>query len=237
MGFRKALKDLTPPMVWRGVRFLVGRAPAPPSYQGVSTLADLSALHEGRFSEVYDAAYRRDPDLRADGNLTRLRVYTTYLFAEIASRIPGDFVSVGISYGVAPKVLYELVVKGTARKYHLVDPLQDVEGQGYCSDPAFVVSQFEGDPMVHLHRAAAPDVFPLPLAEGLAFAELSTGNEPAELASMPYLINCLTPGGVMVIDDYGWGAGARRYDAAAGRHRASIFSLPTGQGVLIKKRT
>jgi hypothetical protein len=228
------LKDLVPPLLWRaGRRLLRGRPPSP-SYQGVSTLVDLSVLHRGRFADVYDAAYPIDPDLLPDGDVMRLRAYNTYLFSEIALRVPGDFVSIGISYGVTPKVLYELLLKGTGRRYHLVDPFEEDTIDNYCDDPGLVMAQFGGDPSVLLYRATAPEAFPLPLVDGMAFAELDTGNERAELASMPYLIDRLTPGGIIVIDNYGWGVSTAPYDEIAEAAGASIFSLPTGQGVLSK---
>jgi len=232
----RILKDLTPPLLWRGLRRLRGR-PATPTYQVVTTLLKLTALHEGRFAAVYDAAYPNDPDTLPDGNMLRLRVYHSYLFAEIASRAAGDFVSVGVSYGVTAKVLYELLIKGHERTYHLVDPFVGREGWGYCQDPAFVMAQFGGDPFVRLHQAAAPDAFPLPLSNGLAFVDLDTGDERADLASLPYLIDRLSPGGVIVIDFYGRAPSTEQYDRVADRGGASIFILPTGQGVLIKGRT
>lgn len=228
------LKGLVPPLLWLAASHLLRGRSSNISYQGVSSLADLSALHQGRFARVYDAVYPNDPDLLPDGNLVRLRVYHTYLFAEIASRTLGDFLSVGVSYGVAPKVLYDLVLKGGKRAYHLVDPFTGKGGTGHRQDPADVMAQFGGDPLVRLHMTPAPQVFPIHFDDGLAFAELSTGDEQAELASLPYLIGCLNPGGLIVIDDYGWGPWISRYDEAAQRVGASIFSLPTGQGVLIK---
>lgn len=203
------------------------------SYQGVTTLTNMSLLHEGRFAQVYDAAYPIDPGIGPDGNMMRLRVHLSVLFAEMALRVPGDFVSIGISYGVTEKVVYELVVKGTQRTYHLIDPFVGDPHEN-CVDPSVVVARFSGDPHVRLHLTPAPQVFPLVLDNGLAFAELSTANQEAELASLPYLIASLNPGGVIVIDDYGWDQKAAGYDRVVHAAGASIFCLPTGQGVLMK---
>jgi hypothetical protein len=230
------LRDLLPPVLWRAMARLRHGARANPAYQGVTTLANLSALHQGRFAQIYDAVYPNDPDLLPDGNLMRLRAYHSFLFAEIASRTPGDFVSVGISFGVTPKVLYELVLKGSNRTYHLIDPLTGKPGVNYCQDAGFVLSQFGGDPLVRLYLTPAPDVFPLSLPDGLAFAEFNTGEEDAELASLPHLIPSLGEGGVILIDSYGWGPWAVRFDDVARAAGASIFCLPTGQGVLVKNR-
>jgi hypothetical protein len=74
--------------------------------------------------------------------------------ALLRSRVAGDFVSVGVSYGVTAKVLYELLIKGHQRAYHLVDPFVGKEGWGYCQDPAFVMAQFGGDPLLETPEVA-----------------------------------------------------------------------------------
>jgi len=227
------LRQISPPFLWQTVSRFRHGGDRPVSYQGVTTLTNMSPLHEGRFAQVYDAAYPIDPGLGPDGNLMRLRVYLSVLFAEMALRVPGDFVTVGISYGVTEKVVYELVVKGTQRTYHLIDPFIGDPGD-YCVDPSVVTAQFGGDPRVRFHLTPAPQVFPLPLTHGLAFAELSTGTQEAEVASLPYLIDSLNPGGLILIDDYGRDQKTPGYDRVVRAAGASIFCLPSGQGVLVK---
>ncbi len=234
MHLAKILKSLTPPLLWRLGRH-IRATPSPRNYQDVITPFDMSALHGGRFGAIFDATFPHDPLLPRDGNLTRLRTYQAYLFAEVARRTRGDYLTVGVSYAVMSKVLYELTVKGTGRTYHLVVPLVDLEEAGYCKDPAFVRDLFAGDPAVRLHLKAIPGAFPLALPNGLAFVHLTSGNEEAELASLPYLVANLDPCGVIVIDDYGLQDFASRYDAVAELAGAAIFTLPTGQGVLMKK--
>jgi hypothetical protein len=233
MTFREFIRELAPPVVVRVGRSLLGR-PHRHTYQGVQTLANMSALHHGRFAAVYDSVCEDDPDLRSDGNRVRLRAYYAYLFASIASTWPGDFVSVGVSYGVTERVLFELIVKGGDRVLHLVDSFEDNERAGYCRNPATVMAHFHGDPLVRLHRVKAPAAFPLPLDRGLAFAVLGTGDEAAEIASLPYLARCLGAGGIIVIEDYGWNVSTAAFDAAAQRAGGSIFTLTTGQGVFVK---
>jgi len=230
------LRRLTPPVLWDLLRRARGKPPLR-SYHGVTTPFDMSALHQGRFAAVFDAVYRNDPGLRHDANLLRLRAYCAHMFAAIAMRAPGDFLEAGVSYGVIAKVLYELTVKESGRTYHLVDvdPRHTEAKREYCSDPAFVPALFRDDPAVRLHLVGIPAVFPLPLPTGLAFAHLDTDNEDVEFASLPYLVENLNPGGVILIEAYGLQPFAARYDAVARQLQASIFTLPSGQGVLIKR--
>lgn len=233
MHLARLLSALTPPFVAASYRRMRGLPPRT-SYHGVSTPYNMSQLHEGRFAAVYDPIYASDPLFRTDGNLIRLRAYFAHVFAEVAMATPGDYLAAGISYAVMPKVIYELTLKGSGRAFQLVDPLLDSDGDGWCTDAAFVMQRFEGAPAVRLHQRAIPDAFPLSLPDGLAFVQLDTGNEDAELESLPYLVGVLNPGGVMVIDAYGFNDLATRYDAVAEHLGQRILAMPSGQGVLIK---
>jgi hypothetical protein len=231
-----SLARFVPPILADAYRRAIGR-PRQHSYQGVTTPFNMRQLHEGRFAEAFDPIYPSDPLFRTDGDLVRLRCYLAHVFAETAMAIRGDYLAAGISYAVVPKVIYELTLKGSGRSFHLLDPLLDAQGDGWCTDPALVLRRFEGDAAVHLHQRLIPDAFPLPLPNGLAFVHLDTSNEDAELASLPYLVAVLNPGGVMVMDSYGFGDFAERYDAVAADLGQRILAMPSGQGVLIKFTT
>jgi hypothetical protein len=226
-----SLARLVPPVLIDAYRRAIGRPRH--TYQGVSTPFNMRQLHEGRFAAVYDPI-SSDPLCATDAALMRLRAYLANMFAGIAMVVPGDYLAAGISYAVMSKAIYELTLKGTGRTFHLIDPFRDLDGQGWCTDSGFVMRRFDGDPLVRLHQRAIPEAFPLPLSNGLAFVHLDTGNEDAEFESLPYLVEVLNPGGLMVIDAYGYSNFAERYDAVADRLGQRILVLPSGQGVLSK---
>jgi hypothetical protein len=103
----------------------------------------------------------------------------------------------------------------------------------YNTDAAFVRQQYQDDPSVLVHVANIPECFPLSGLGRLAFVHLNTGNTIAEAASLPYLYACLSVGGFILIDKYAISHGYRAdYDLTLARIGASIWTLPTGQGVI-----
>lgn len=211
-----------------------------PGYQGVYTQHSMRWLHEGRFAEIHDRHRRLNPF--NSPNETRLRQYTACMFAEFSKEVPGDFLSAGISFGIAPRVIYDFVEFERLKKtYHFIDPFlgANYPGEGvnpYNTDFQFVRNQYREDAPVVFHRELLPDCFPLKgLERGLAFIHLNTTHPSAEAASLQYLYERLNPGGFLLIDSYSFGRGQfDDYDMVIKRIGAKVFSLVTGQGIIQK---
>src|SRR4051812_46770711 len=130
---RNVLKALAPPLFWQAMSAVrnKGRVPLVRQYQGVTTTHNMRSLHEGPFGRVFDRAAGLDPHLHPD--VTRLRNYLACFFADYAKHVPGDFLSAGISYGVAPKTIFDFIELDTVRfrrTYHLIDAFAGVEDSG-----------------------------------------------------------------------------------------------------------
>lgn len=234
-------RALTPPVLWDAVRKVRQRnlPPPPQSYQGVVTQHNMRWLHEGRFAEIYDRHRHLNPF--AVPNETRLRQYCACMFAEFAKSVPGDFLSAGISYGVAPRVIYDFVeFERLGKTYHFIDPFLGINNPDetiapYNTDFELVCRQYPVDAPVKFHRKRIPDCFPLAGIDALAFIHLNVTYPPDEAASLPYLYEQLTPGGFIVIDYYSFGKGQfDTYDPVVEKIGVSVFSLVTGQGVINK---
>lgn len=241
-SLKYVVKAITPPILVDCARklFRTSAPVATPHYQGVSTEHNMRWLREGRYAEIYDHYRQLNPF--NSPNESRLRQYCACMFADFAKVLPGDFLSAGISFGVAPHVIYDYVGFETLGKnYHFVDPFTGVNYPGsgtnpYNTDFDFVRSQYPPAAPIRFHRELLPDCFPLDgLEDGLAFVHLNTTHPAAEAASLAYLYERLTPGGFIVIDCYSFGHGQfRDYDPAIEAIGASVFSLVTGQGVIQK---
>jgi hypothetical protein len=231
-------RAVTPPVLWGMARKLLHRSPLT-SYQGVITQHNMRLLHEGRFAEIYD---RHSPLNPFTGpNETRLRQYLDCMFAEFAKEIPGDFLSAGISYGVAPRVIYDYVsFERLGKIYHFIDPFLGINNPDetispYNTDSEFVRNQYSADVPIKFHLELIPDCFPLAGVDSLAFVHLNMGDVVAEAASLQYLFDKLSPGGFILIDYYSFGQGQfNSYDSAIKKVGASVFSMVTGQGVIRK---
>jgi len=210
------------------------------SYQGVYTQHSMQPLHQGRFARIYDQHRTLNPFNGPHD--TRLRHYLACMFAEFSKTIPGDYLSAGISFGVAPRVIYDFVnFKSLGKQYHFVDPFLGINYPGpgvnpYNTDFEFVRRQYSDNAPVIFHRDLLPDCLPINgLDGGLAFVHMNTTHPKAESAAIPYMYENLNPGGFMVIDHYSFGVGQYHdYDETVAKVGAEIFSLVTGQGVIQK---
>ena len=238
---RNLARSVTPPILWELARKLRQHhlPPPPPSYQGVVTQHNMRWLHEGRFAEIYDRHHHLNP-FNAP-NETRLRQYFACMFAEFAKSVPGDFLSAGISFGVAPRVIYDFTEFERLEKiYHFIDPFLGINNPSetvspYNTDFEFVHRQYPADAPIKFHRKLIPECFPLVGLEALAFAHLNVTHPPAEAASLQYLYEKLSPGGFILIDYYSFGHGQfETYDPAIKKVGASVFSMVSGQGVIHK---
>jgi predicted O-methyltransferase YrrM len=73
--------------------------------------------------------------------------------------------------------------------------------------------------------------------ERIAFLHLDMNSSKSEIAALEILFDRVSPGGLVVFDDYGWSAYAAQQvaeDAFMRQRGHRILELPTGQGLLIK---
>jgi hypothetical protein len=229
--------SLCPPIIWNLIRRLANK-PDPISYQGVTTQHNMALMHSGKFGEIRDKYAKLNPAY--EQNVTRLRHYYLCVFATIAKDCQGDFLTAGISYGIAPREIYDFVDFGKLDKsYHLIDPFAGVDENGdisadYNRDPDLVRNQYPKDARIIMHLGYIPDCLDDSIGK-LAFVHLNTGNAIAEAESLRYLYDRLSHGGIMVIDSYSYGKGNMDvYDPVINDLGVEVFSMVTGQGVIVK---
>jgi len=86
------------------------------------------------------------------------------LFASFVKHIKGDFLFVGISYGVAPRVVYDFLDFGKLnKKFILVDSFigEDNDGfnEAYNTSIEFVKEQYPKNSPVIIEKQSIPDYF------------------------------------------------------------------------------
>lgn len=237
---KSVARSITPAPLWRAASRLKAHVLPPdqgPSYQGVRTVHSTRALHTGPFADIYERYWRLDPSITE--TCLRLRLYYACYFAKRAPA--GDFAFVGVSYGVAPRVLYDYV-RLAGRTLHLVDPFTGMAHVGgpalsrYNTSAEFVAAQFPPDADLRFHRCGIPAGLPLDGVEKLAFVHFNTGDAVAEATSLPDFFDRLLLGGAIVIDKYANAGGSEAvYDPVFARLGVEPLWLPTGQAVLEKR--
>lgn len=100
-----------------------------------------------------------------------------------------------------------------------------------------VRDRFSAFPNIKVIKGRVPEVLAEDCPEAISFIHMDLNNTTAEIQALNALFDRLTPGGVIVFDDYGWAAAHRQRaaeDAWFGARGMKILPLPTGQGLFIK---
>jgi hypothetical protein len=206
------IKSISPPIIWKVARFIFIQKFSKDdnnkiiTYQSVVQGKYLQQMHEGKFSEIHEKYARLDTHIKGDINVTRLRVYTLCTWARVAltNTKNGDFLAAGISFGTSSLVVSEFSnLENQQRKQYFIDPM-DGRGQGdYNSDRPLVESRW--NPAVPLIWIQEPlSIKALDKVGAISFAHLNTGAWEAEVECLPTIYQKLVPGGILIMDYYGW---------------------------------
>lgn len=175
-------------------------------------------------------------------------------FARYASRLPGDFVEVGVYRGTSAQVIADAIaVSGRARTLWLFDTFVGIP-HAADQDGLFWEGQFQSPPRkqrsnldVVRDRLASfddvrlcPGVFPSESASVLhgrrvAFVHLDVDVYESTLQALQALYPLLVSGGILLIHDYGqaWGVKSAVNEFFAERPE-QVVELPMSQCLIIK---
>jgi hypothetical protein len=192
-------------------------------------------LLAGRFAELYEKYYTLDPFIPKE--VWRYRLYNVAFFAQMCREIPGDFVCAGVSWGIAPRIVFDFTEFPSLGKIlHLIDPFEGIvsntsnkTSERYNHDPDYVLRQYPPGAPIVLHR----ERIPLRLPGRFAFIFTDTGNPAADAESIPIFYEALSPGGVFITEQYGNNIDI--YEPVLNRLNLTPLWLPSGQGVIFKR--
>jgi len=231
--------------------------PGPLTYNtdGLATRHNADFLAEPRFAEAYRRGlcvphpYGTDPHFE-------WRVYVACWLASNAVRLDGDFVECGVATGIISRAICSYVAfeRYAEKAFWLLDtfegyPVEQANADERASGLTARLAGYYGDtyesvrdsmsayPNVRLVKGVVPQTLSQVTSERIAFLSLDMNAAVPEVASIEAFWDRLTPGGFVLMDDYGWApcvAQKVALDAFAARRGVGILSLPTGQGLLIR---
>jgi len=203
-----------------------------------------------RFVESFDSTASTEQEKSLIWRLHVLAWAATH-----ALKIPGDFVECGVFKGFSSAVICKyLDFAKVPRTFYLYDTFSGLAEEtstseeramwnhGYMKlDPEKwlneVKATFAEYPNVRLVPGVVPASFAQALPERIAYLHIDMNSAQAELQALEHLFDRVSPGGVIVFDDYGW-VGNNPQAQAESRFLAEkglpILEVPTGQGVVIK---
>lgn len=233
----------------------------PPSYEDVGMALwgrNIDFLKEERFAKAYRAGMDSGHKFQWPGTRTNIdmpwRVHIACWAATHALKLPGDFVECGVNTGVLSLAVCTYVdFNSTDKFFYLFDTFAGIpEAQMTSSErPASVaanetfyedcyelaVRNFKPFPRARLIRGTVPETLSEVAIEQVSYLSIDMNIVAPEVAALEFFWPKLSTGAVILLDDYGYQHHVEQHKGMAefaARNDASIASLPTGQGLMIK---
>jgi hypothetical protein len=223
---------------------------------GLATIHNSEFLRDPRFVRAYRFGMRTTATRMLDLHI-EWRAWVAIWAAEQALRVPGDFVECGVNTGILAGTIVDWTGFGklTDRTMWLADTydglpedqINDAERaiglQGYNAEYRgggaydIVIDKFAKFPNVRIVRGAVPDTLAQIHTTRVAYLSLDMNIAFPEIAAARHFWPMLSPGGVILLDDYNWTPHInqkRAFDELAKEWNVPILGLPTGQGVIVK---
>ncbi|MFE1600578.1 TylF/MycF/NovP-related O-methyltransferase [Methylobacterium sp. ID0610] len=169
-----------------------------------------------------------DHALRIDGDIVECGVWKGFLFSVLA-----DY----FDFGQVPKQmwLYDTYA-GIPARYDTEKHDHPVLREENLYEK--VVLRFRRYENVHVVRGMLPEILRERSPRRIALLHLDLNSSKAEIETLDALFDRLSPGGMIVFDDYGWSGYREQHDAEkrwAETRGYRILEMTTGQGVLLKR--
>lgn len=174
------------------------------------------------------------------------RTHTLCWAAESCLALAGDYVECGTYEGYSMEVVLHYLAGLPGRHCYLYDLFDPGGGTGEgkrlpAHSPELferVRARFQPWNNVSITRGKVPAILAEVAPDSIAFLHIDMNNADAERGALESLFDRVSPGGMIVLDDYGW-TGYRAQKLAADvfmrDHGLLVLELPTGQGLVVKR--
>lgn len=224
---------------------------------GLATQHNADFQRDPRFLE----AYRAGMENGRPGTRVEWRVHVALWCATQSIQLEGDFVECGVHTGILSGAVMTWLdfARHASRRFFLFDTWAGIPAEQVSEEErrlgvldmnrkyqngdvlhADVVKKFSRWPNAVVVRGRVPETLEAMKASAkVAYASIDMNVAAAEMAAADFLWPRLVPGGLMLLDDYGWAAHVNQkkaWDGWAERTGVLILALPTGQGLVMKPR-
>lgn len=208
-------------------------------------------IREPRFARAYAAAAATKP---WEGFTSQWRTYITCWFGDMVKHLPGDFVECGVNTGAYSRAIIDYVdFNQLDKKFYLMDTFEGLDPSlitekekqagidTYLTHYKDVYEQVKAtfkDFNTRMIKGAIPGTLKECDTEQVCYLSIDMNSVEPEIAAANFFWDKIVIGGVVILDDYGFPMHIHQkeaFDDFAKKRGQSILSLPTGQGVIIKK--
>lgn len=219
---------------------------------GLTTSNNCDFINEFRFKKAYETAKATNP---WTGFTLQWRVYIVCWFADFVKHLEGDFVECGVNTGAYSRAVIDYIDFNSLEKtFHLFDTYEGLSNEQ--------VTQREKDAGIDVYmgnhykdvynevkktfapfnskviKGRVPDSLMQYQGGKICYLSIDMNVVAPEIAAAEFFWPKLVAGGVMILDDYGFPMHINQklaFDDFAKKYNQQILSLPTGQGIIIKK--
>lgn len=215
---------------------------------------------------IHNHDFMRDPHfiksfrrgIKAQGEMQKYfwRAHVALWCAAHAVKLPGDFVECGVWKGFLSSAIMDyLDWNSLSKKFFLFDTWCGIdesqitaEEQGrlclehyrkhYVPNFQQAKDNFKEYHNVIITKGSVPETLKQVAIDRIAYLSLDMNNVTPEIAAAHFFWDRLVPGGVILLDDYGfvsYEAQKEGFNAFAKCKGVEILSLPTGQGLIMKQ--
>lgn len=216
----------------------------------------MSFVRDPIFQRAFDRAFDRNADSENEGfQLWRLNTLTWA--ATTVRDLPGDFVECGVFRGFMSAFVAEYLdfanidktfylydsFSGLSEEYSSTAEVENVQSvydaaikSGYNVES--VRERFARWDNVKVVAGVVPDILHETAPEEIAYLHIDLNAAKAEIAALEVLFDRVTPGGLIILDDYGHLPHQEQHFAEQKwmKDRGyAILELPSGQGLVVKR--
>lgn len=185
------------------------------------------------------------------------RAHTVCWVAKQAVQLEGDFVECGVFKGALARMIVDYIgFEKLQKKFYLMDTFEGLiedqvteteKGRGinvkkynnfYGNSYDSVKNTFAFCDNVELIKGPIPDTLNQCPASRIAYLSIDMNCVAPEVAALEFFWDKIVSGGFVILDDYGFSAHLDQknaHDKFAKSKSTEVLSLPTGQGLIIKR--
>lgn len=225
-------------------KLLITRAESTYFGDGVATIRFSEHLENKRFITSYDKAWANvNSDwLQKTKVDIRLRAHICSWAAQHCKTLEGDFLEFGTYFGILALMMCDYIsFEKLNKKFYLFDTWGPLPGH-HPSYPDDIFDQvknrFNQYPNVKMVRGVVPESISQISLDKIAYIGIDMNGYLAERAVLDQLYEKLVPGGIIYLDDYGWGGSPNllreTVDDFFATKPEELLCFPSGNAIIIK---
>jgi hypothetical protein len=213
-------------------------------------------MKDPKFMESYKLGKETDKNKTVLNNYDIYwRIHVLCWAANHVKDIKGDFVDCGVNTGIFSRAIINYIDFNKLNKtYYLLDTFEGLDerysterelnqsvNQNYVAHKTTLYEDvqrtFKGF-NVRIIKGSVPDTLQYVDTNSVAFLSVDMNCVQPEIDALEFFWDKIVPGGIIILDDYGYGNQHNEqklaHDAFAASKGVEVLSLPTCQGMIIK---